>query len=84
MNFYRRFIVWYSKMTASITDYLRIPKEEKRKKENQFILNNKTKEAFKQFKWVFKEMPLLTYFDSEAEIYIETDASVVIIVRILT
>ena len=50
MNFYRRFIVQYLKMTALITDYLRIFKEEKRKKENQFTLSNKAKETFKQLK----------------------------------
>ena len=84
MNFYRRFIAQYSKITALITDYLRILKEKKGKKENWFTLNNEAKEAFKQFKQAFKEMPLLTHFNSETEICVETDASVVVIVGILT
>ena len=83
MNFYRRFIAQYFKITASITDYLRIPKEEKGKKENQFTLNNEAKEAFKQLTQVFEGVSLLAHFDFKAEICIETDASAVIIAGIL-
>ena len=84
MNFYRRFIAQYSKIMILITDYLRILKKEKGKKKNQFTLNNKVKEAFKQFKQAFERALLLTHFDSEAEICVKTDASVVAIIRILT
>ena len=67
------------KITTPITDYLRIPKEEKGRKENQFTLNNKAKEAFKQLKQAFKKALLLTHFNPKAEVYVETDASVVAI-----
>ena len=63
---------------------MKIFKEKKGKKENQFILNNKAKEAFKQLKQTFEKTLLLTHFDSEAEICVETDASVIIIAEILT
>ena len=66
-----------------ITDYLRIFKEKKGKKKNQFTLNNKIKEAFKQLKQVFEKTLLLIHFDFKAEICIKTNASVVIIAEIL-
>ena len=69
---------------ALITDYLRISKEEKGKKKNQFTLNNETKKAFKQLKQAFERVSLLAHFDPEAEICIETDAFIITIVRILT
>ena len=84
MNFYRRFIAQYSKITASITDYLRILKEKKRKKENWFTLNNKIKEVFKQLKWVFEKVSLLTHFDLKVKICVKTDVFVVVIAEILT
>ena len=50
MNFYRKFIVHYLKITVFLTDYLKIFKEKKEKKKIRLILNNKAKKAFKQFK----------------------------------
>ena len=71
-------------MTASITDYLKIPKKRKKKKKNWFILNNKIKKVFKQLKQAFKKISLLIYFNFKAEIYIKTNAFVIIIAEILT
>ena len=84
INFYKRFIVQYLKMTTLITDYLKIFKEKKKKKKNWFTLSNKIKETFKQLKWIFERMSLLTHFNFKAEIYVETDTFVVIIAEILT
>jgi hypothetical protein len=66
-NFYRRFIKNYSKITAPLTKLLR--------KESKFTWNDAAQDSFDSLKKSFTTAPILTHFDPERNIVLETDAS---------
>lgn len=66
-NFYRRFIKNYSRVVSPLTDMT--------KKGLIFALVAEAKEAFATLKRLFTTAPILTTFDPEKYIVIETDAS---------
>jgi DNA-binding transcriptional regulator/RsmH inhibitor MraZ len=72
-NFYRRFIRYFSRIAADLTNLL---KEEKKKKFTQkFVLISETKKAFEELKRAFISASMLMHFDSKRKILIETDVS---------
>jgi len=67
-NFYRWFIQNYSRVARPLTE---LTKGERK----DFKWNKNAKGAFKELKERFTIMPILTHFDSEKPVMIETDAS---------
>ena len=66
-NFYRKFIKGYSKITEPLTRLLR--------KDTKFLWSEKTQSAFDTLKTAFTSAPILTHFNPERPIILETDAS---------
>jgi hypothetical protein len=66
-NFYRRFIKGYSKITEPLTRLLR--------KDTKFEWSDKAQKAFDTLKTAFTTAPILTHFDPQRPIVLETDAS---------
>jgi hypothetical protein len=66
-NFYRKFIKGYSKITEPLTRLLR--------KDTKFLWSEKTQSAFDTLKTAFTSAPILTHFNPERPIALETDAS---------
>jgi hypothetical protein len=66
-NFYRKFIKGYSKITEPLTRLLR--------KDNKFLWSEKTQIAFDTLKTAFTSAPILTHFNPQRPIVLETDAS---------
>jgi DNA-binding transcriptional regulator/RsmH inhibitor MraZ len=72
-NFYKRFIRYFSRITADFTNLL---KEEKKKKFIQkFVFISETKKTFEEFNRAFISASILMHFDSKRKILIETDVS---------
>jgi hypothetical protein len=72
-NFYRRFIRYFSRIAAGLTNLL---KEGKKGKFTQkFVLTSEAKKAFEELKRAFTSAPMLMHFDPKRKILIETDAS---------
>ena len=67
-NFYRRFVVGYSRVVLAITTLLR-------KTTVAFRWTSKAQKAFEHLKHLFTQAPLLHHFDPELPIYLYTDAS---------
>src|SRR6201985_3987839 len=65
-NFYRRFIVGYSKLTRPLTDLT--------KKSEKFRWSTECERAFDELKQRFTSAPILRYFDPQLCV-IECDAS---------
>ncbi len=72
INFYQRFIHYYSQIAESLTELLR--DSVKDVKMNSFIWLNEAKQAFNQLRDVFMRTSILRHFDSERHIHIEIDA----------
>ncbi|KAH0609353.1 uncharacterized protein H6S33_012839 [Morchella sextelata] len=66
-NFYRRFILGYSKIVAPLTALT--------KKNVKFEWTDDREEAFQTLKKMFTTAPILTHFNPDRRIVIETDAS---------
>jgi hypothetical protein len=66
-NFYRRFIKGYSGIAAPLTALTH--------KDQAFEWTGKAQAAFEELKRVFSSAPVLTSFDPEKEIKVETDSS---------
>ena len=66
-NFYRRFVKNYSYIVAPLTALTR--------KEHEFCWNKKENEAFDRIKSLITTAPILSHFDPDRQIRIETDAS---------
>ena len=66
-NFYRRFILGYSRVVAPMTRLTR--------KDQPFEWTTKCAEAFRTLKDAFCSAPILRHFDPERKIIVETDAS---------
>jgi hypothetical protein len=66
-NFYRRFILGYSKIVAPLTALT--------KKGIKFQWTSESEAAFQNLKRSFTSAPILKHFDPEGEIVVETDAS---------
>ena len=66
-NFYRRFIKEYSKIVEPLTSLTH--------KDKKFTWTTEAQKAFEELKKRFTESPILTFFDPEREVVIETDAS---------
>jgi DNA-binding transcriptional regulator/RsmH inhibitor MraZ len=70
-NFYRRFIRYFNRIAADLTNLL---KEEKKKKFTQkFLFISETKKTFEELKRAFISASMLMHFDSKRKILIETD-----------
>ncbi|RYC53832.1 hypothetical protein CHU98_g12376, partial [Xylaria longipes] len=72
-NFYRRFIEGFSQIVAPLTRYLK--KDASGVKEGRILPNSPAVEAFEQLQDSFGKAILLTHFDPEKQILVETDAS---------
>ena len=72
VNFYRRFIHYYSQIAKSLTELLR--DSVKDVKTNSFIWLSEAKQAFNQLRDVFMKVSILRHFDSERHIHIEINA----------
>ncbi|KAH0604494.1 uncharacterized protein H6S33_006871, partial [Morchella sextelata] len=66
-NFYRRFILKYSKIVAPLTALT--------KKNIKFEWTDERDEAFQTLKKMFTTAPILMHFDPDRKIVVETDAS---------
>jgi len=66
-NFYRRFILGYSKIVAPLTALT--------KKDQRFQWNLTAQSAFERLKEAFCSAPILAHFDPDRECIVETDAS---------
>ena len=72
-NFYRRFILQYSKVVAPLTNMLKGMQEGK--KTGPFAFEQPQREAFETLKKAFTSAGVLVHFDPQKPIMIETDAS---------
>ena len=66
-NFYRQFILGYSKIVAPLTALT--------KKDQRFQWNPAAQSAFEELKQAFCSAPILAHFDQDRECIVETDAS---------
>ena len=66
-NFYRRFVIGYSRVVIPITSLLR--------KGRRFEWNSKAQEAFDKLKSLFASKPVLRHFDPELPSTLHTDSS---------
>ncbi|KAI0991394.1 hypothetical protein K3495_g16793, partial [Podosphaera aphanis] len=66
-NFYRRFILGFSKLAAPLTKLTR--------KDSQFLWTQEAQSAFDALKMAFTTAPILAHFNPEKMIVVETDAS---------
>jgi len=71
INFYQRFIHYYSQIAESLTELLR--DSVKDVKMSSFIWSSEAKQAFNQLRDVFIRTSILRHFDSEWYIHIEID-----------
>ena len=90
-NFYRRFIQGFSKIAAPLTSMLKTSStastpsqklrddealnEKSSKSKNPAFLTADARQAFTRLRQAFTEAPILSHFDPECHIRIETDAS---------
>src|SRR5437016_1392283 len=81
-NFYRRFIVGYSKITVPLSAMLQGSKNGK--KTGPYTMTAEAKQAFRRLKAAFSMAPMLQHFDPEKPIRIEIDASGFAIAGILS
>jgi hypothetical protein len=72
-NFYRRFILRYSKVIKLLTDLLK--EIIKNRKSNPFYFTKEVRTAFKKLKEYFKLAPIFRLYDSKFSIRFETDIS---------
>jgi hypothetical protein len=72
-NFYRRFILKYSKVVAPMTDLL--VGSVNGKKGGPFVFPESAQKAFEEIKRCFEGAPVLHHFNPELPIVLETDAS---------
>jgi hypothetical protein len=72
-NFYRQFMKGFSRIVQPMTVMLKAGKEDNIL--GLFELKPKIKEAFRCLKNKFAKAPVLTHFDYEKPIYLETNAS---------
>ncbi len=72
VNFYRRFIHYYSQIAESLTELLR--DSVKDVKMSSFIWLSEAKQAFNQLRDVFMRASILRHFDSERHIHIKINA----------
>ena len=72
VNFYRRFIHYYSQIVESLTNLLK--GSIKKIKIESFDWPVETEKTFRRLREVFTKAPLLCYFDLELPIRVKTDA----------
>ncbi len=82
VNFYRRFIVRFSQLSAFLSDMLK--EMQAKVKKRSFLLTNKARQTFNQFRDVFQYALILTHFDSKFLIKLKTNASNYEIVDIIS
>ena len=82
-NFYQRFVEGYSCLTAPLTELIKGIIKGKSSRE-PFQLGKEVCKAFFTLKERFLTALILTYFDTEQPIYVETDASDFAITGILS
>ena len=71
VNFYKRFIYCYSKITALLISLLK--NSENKKKKNSFEWSNEAEQAFRQLKNIFMSIFFLTHYDFLKRNRVETD-----------
>jgi hypothetical protein len=72
VNFYRRFIVRFFQLSASLSDMLK--KMQAKVKKESFLLIEKARQIFDLFRNVFQYAFILTHFDSKFLIRLKTNA----------
>jgi hypothetical protein len=82
VNFYRRFIYWYSKRVTFLTSLLK--ENRSNKKFDFFVWSNKVEQAFRQLCDIFMLVLLLCYYNLSKKIKIKIDASNFTIASILS
>ena len=82
VNFYQRFIHHYSQIAGLLTGLLK--GSQKRVKSGPFEWPKDADQAFRRLTDAFSQAPLLTHFDPQLSIRIETDASEYALAGILT
>src|SRR5271169_2729678 len=75
-NFYRRFILGFSKIVAPLTKLTW--------KNTRFVWSPRCQEAFNNLKNAFTSALVLRHFDPDQEIVVETDASDYVSARVLS
>ena len=71
VNFYRRYIYCYSKITASLTSLLKNSENEKKK--DSLKWSNKVKQTFRQLKNIFMSISFFIHYDFLKRNRMETD-----------
>ena len=82
VNFYKRFIYRYFVIAASFIDLLKSNKKDK--KSNFYHWDEKTKQAFQQFRNIFSFAFFFIHFDFEKKIKMKTNASNFVVTNILS
>ena len=82
VNFYKRFIYRYLKITASLTSLFKDSENEKKK--NFFEWSNEVEQAFRQFKNIFMSTSFFTHYDLLKRNRVETDVFNFTIANILS
>ena len=82
VNFYRRFVKRFARITKSMTKLL---KDNKQEKQNElFVFNVDVVKAFRKLLKTFTETLMLVHFDSKNRIRIETNVFEFVIATILS
>ena len=81
VNFYKRFIYCYSKITASLTSLLKNSENEKK---SSFEWSNEVEQTFRQLKNIFISIFLFTHYDFLKKNWVETDISNFVIASIFS
>jgi hypothetical protein len=79
-NFYRRFILAFSRLVAPLINVMKDASGQRKRIE----LTPAARQAFEDLKKAFTEAPVLVHFDPDLQVYIKTDASDWVIAGILS
>ena len=82
VNFYRRFIYCYSKITAPLTSLLKGSENEKKKDSLEW--SNEAEQAFRQLRDIFMSTSLFTHYDLLKRNRVEIDVSNFVVTDILS
>ena len=82
VNFYRRFIHYYSKRVISLINLLKENKNDK--KFNSFVWLNEVEQTFRQLCDIFMLASLLCYYNLNKKIRVKIDAFNFVIANILS
>ena len=82
VNFYKRFIYCYFKITAPLTSLLK--GNENKKKKNSLKWPNEVEQTFRQFRNIFMSISFFTHYDFLKRNRVETDISNFTVASILS